>query len=359
MHPFYSLMGLIAAASHKMSRNTVNGLPLNWWLLGACALFAIIANDARRDAVSNGQTPQAMSVTEFLQLGRTDFQHRYVAVTGTLLPPMKLDVSKGSEHFDLVPLVDLKTKSGFFVHAGDEVHGGNQAQKVTLTGMMWSVPSDLRDDLSAAVPKYAPLVMDSSLELSEGQTPGNPLTTTVVMSGLAAISVLFLLSSLQKHIFFRRTKSRATQGNGAASPFSDSSALGETAQAPQNGPALRFSGKLRLNEKVASRFWEMPSVLIELEGGQLAFASHIDASPRFNGQVTQSQVGVWLSAPQSGTLHIEEGLFYAGARGKPALRLRYCDEADKSKKTTAILSFNSLSERAEVQKELSQGGVRA
>lgn len=364
MHPFYSLMGLIAAASNKMSRQNVNGLPLNWWLILGCTFVVLVASESRRDAISNGQTPQVMSVTQFLQLGNSDFKHRYVRVTGVLLPPMKLNVSNGSSHFDLVPLVDPKTKSGFFVHAGDEVHTGNKAEKATITGMMWGVPSDMRSDLAGAVPKFAPLSMDAGLELSEGQTPGNPLLTTLVMAGLGLTGGLFALSSLQKHVFFRRTKTKVAPSahpGAASSPFVQSSALGQSSVAPdqpgtpQNGPQLRLSGKMRLSEKVAARFLEMPSGLIELEGGRKGFAARIDASTRTYGRVTQSRAGVWLSVPAPGTLQIEEGLLYAGARGKPALRLKYADEADKGKATSTVLSFNSPGARADFQRELAQG----
>jgi hypothetical protein len=348
-----------------MSRNRVNGLPLNWWIILVCGFVGLVASEARQDAVSNGTTPQKMSVAQFLQLGRSDFKHRYVAVTGILIPPLKIDVSKGSDHFDLVPLVDPVTKSGFFVHSDDEVHNSNKAEKVTLTGMMWGLPSDLQGKLGGSTAKFAPINMDSSLELSEGQTPGNPLASTTGVALAALIGGLFLFSSLRQHVFFRRTASKGAVAELVNSPFSGASALRDSNMAPavtagpetQNTP-FHFTGQLRLNEKVASRFMEMPVQLLPLEDGKKAFASHIDASIRMYGQVTESKVGVWLSVPESGTLQMEEGLLYAGAIGQPALRLSYEDSADKSKKKTAVLSFATVEQRAAMQKELASQGVR-
>jgi hypothetical protein len=366
MHPFYSLMGLIAKASNKMSRNQVNGLALNWWIILVCGFVGLVASEARQDAVSNGTTPQKMTVAQFLQLGRSDFKHRYVSVTGILVPPLKIDVSKGSDHFDLVPLIDPATKSGFFVRSDDGVHNSTKAEKVTLTGMMWGLPSDLQGKLGGSTAKFAPINMDSSLELSEGQTPGSPLATTACVAVAALIGGLFLFSSLRQHVFFRRTASKSAVTETVNSPFSGASALRDSNMSPAvtagtdaQDTLFNLTGQLRLNEKVASRFMEVPVQLLPLDDGKKAFASRIDASERMYGQVTQSKVGVWLSVPETGTLQMEEGLLYTGAIGQPALRVSYLDSADKNKKKTTVLSFATAEQRAAVQKELASQGVKS
>ena len=140
---------------------------------------------------------------------------------------------------------------------------------------------------------------------------------------LLGVAMLFLLSSLLRHTVFQPTASSV--GTGLGEDFDGS---------------LLFTGKLRLQEKVARRFLAVPAQLVTLENGAPAFASNIDASSRMYGVVTSARRGMWLSIPRSGTVQMEEGLFYHGFAGVPALRLRYTDELDGSQ-NTIIAAFAS------------------
>lgn len=106
-----------------------------------------------------------------------------------------------------------------------------------------------------------------------------------------------------------------------------------------------WTGRLRLHEKAAKRFIDMPAQASRLEDGSLVVASHIDASTYMYSIVTQSKVGVWLAVPQPATFTIEAGSLYYGFKEAPALRLRFTDGTD-SKNRKAILSFDSEQARS-------------
>ncbi len=142
-------------------------------------------------------------------------------------------------------------------------------------------------------------------------------------------AALLLLSWFLRNIVFQKQKD---------APAPDSAIGG----VPFEGK-LVFTGKLRLQEKVARRFLAMPAQLVTLENGALAFVSNIDASSRMYGVVTKVRSGTWLSIPREGTLQMENGLFYYGFAGCPALRLKYQEELDGSK-ATAILAFDSAAQ---------------
>jgi hypothetical protein len=103
---------------------------------------------------------------------------------------------------------------------------------------------------------------------------------------------------------------------------------------------LRWTGRLRLHEKAAKRFLDMPATATRLEDGSFTVVSNIDASTRFYGVVTNSKVGLWLALPRPASFEIEAGSLYYGFRGAAALRLSFIDGADE-KKAKAILSFDS------------------
>lgn len=207
MNPFYSLLGVVALMSGKMSRFSVNFIPSNWGLMAACGIFG------------------------------------------------------------------LSSLSSYTIH---------------------------RDPLS-------------------------------LLFGLLLLFVgtLFLLSSLLRHTVFQPTGAAATSPVAPGAPFDGS---------------LRLTGKLRLQDKVARRFLAVPAQLVTLENGVPAFASNIDASSRMYGVVTSARRGMWLSVPRGGTMQIDNGLFYHGFTGAPALRLRFVEELDGSQ-NTIIAAFASPAER--------------
>lgn len=146
-------------------------------------------------------------------------------------------------------------------------------------------------------------------------------------------AALLLVSWFLRNVIFQKQTSVGAPGNS----------IGGAPGAPFEG-ALIYTGKLRLQEKVARRFLAVPARLVTLENGARAFASNIDASSRMYGVVTKARTGTWLSIPRAGTLQVEDGQFYHGFAGRPALRLRYVDEMDGSK-ASAIVAFDSAQQR--------------
>ena len=43
MNPLYSLLGVVALVSGKMSRFSINFIPSNWGLMAGCGLFGLIS----------------------------------------------------------------------------------------------------------------------------------------------------------------------------------------------------------------------------------------------------------------------------------------------------------------------------
>ncbi len=169
------------------------------------------------------------------------------------------------------------------------------------------------------------------------------LTTLMFGLFLWLIGLLFLVSSLLRHTIFQPQP---------ASPSIP--APGERFDG-----SLIFTGKLRLQDKVARRFLAVPASLVTLENGSPAFASNIDASSRFYGVVTSARRGVWLSVPRRGTLQMEDGLFYHGLKGIPALRLNFTDELDGSQ-NSVIAAFASPTARDAARAQLGgQSGAGA
>lgn len=160
---------------------------------------------------------------------------------------------------------------------------------------------------------------------------------------LLLVGGLFLLSSLLRHTVFQPTGQTSTAPSGASAAFDGS---------------LQLTGKLRLQDKVARRFLAVPAQLVTLENGVPAFASNIDASSRMYGVVTSARRGMWLSVPRGGTVQMDDGLFYHGFAGAPALRLRFVEELDGSQ-NTIIAAFASPAEREAARALLSGQNVSA
>ncbi|RYG69524.1 hypothetical protein EON80_09635 [bacterium] len=159
-------------------------------------------------------------------------------------------------------------------------------------------------------------------------TEHNPLAIFGAIPGLA-VFLAFLISFVKRDTFF------------TTEPLPTATAV--SGDAPLQ-TELRWTGKLRLHEKAAKRFIDMPAMATRLEGGEFAVVSNIDASTRFYGVVTNSKVGAWLALPQPHSFEIEAGTLYYGFRGAPALRMRFLDGTD-SKKGVAILSFDAPTDR--------------
>jgi len=427
MRLLYGLMGVVAKMSGKMSRFHMNAIPSNWAVIGMCLVFFFIAGESRKDAVSNGKTPQVMTAAQFLNLARTSSEHRYVAVHGIVVPQASLTLEESHSSYDLVPMIDPATHQGFFIKTRQGEFSG-KPQAVSVSGMMRGVSSDIRSDLQskAANPN---VTFNTDTELNAGQTPGDPVLSTLLMVACGLVGGAFLLSSLLKHTIFQRTRASSPRLSNAnlASPFSSapmssapmssapmssalmssvpvsstpissssissspiSSSISSATPSTPNNPAtatgeaassastssastwnsqnaanvvaneLRLTGQLRLSEKVARRFLDVPVSRVRLENDALAFASNIDASSRMYGVVTQKRAGLWLMMPNPRSLTWQEGNLYHGFSPRPALKLNFNDSLNKDKKSSAILAFGSEAARTQALQEFQKEVERA
>ncbi|PQV65101.1 hypothetical protein B1R32_102108 [Abditibacterium utsteinense] len=152
---------------------------------------------------------------------------------------------------------------------------------------------------------------------------------------LFLVGLPFLISTLKRDTFFQSQDAPPISSLVAAR---SEAALFET--------QFGFTGKLRLHEKEARRFLDVPARATRLENGALAFVSNIDASTRFSGVVTKSKVGLWLCSPQFESAPIECGTLFYGKKSRPALRVQFLETADaKNARLKAILSFDDITSR--------------
>ena len=329
--------------SDSLSRQIVNMIPLNWGLIAMCLLFAFLADETRRTAWENSATPQRISAAQFLQLSDAGTNHKFVSVRGRLYPQYALHYD-GSKSGDLVPMVDSKTKRGFWV----DNPGISQDGEVEISGLMWQMSTDLRSDVeraSGAVgQRIGGVTLDSGIKLSAGETPGNGLLPLLAQIGLGAVALGFGLMSLGKNIVFQRQKS-----NYAAQP--DFARASESAPVAGAGKFL-LSGKMRLHAKCARRFLAMPAEFARLSDGTLALVTLTDASTYSNGGISKMRAGLWLCVPQMANLKISEGRQFSGWKARPALRLRFGDGLSKGSKSSVYLSFENAAARDAARRNL-------
>jgi hypothetical protein len=107
---------------------------------------------------------------------------------------------------------------------------------------------------------------------------------------------------------------------------------------------IRWSGQLRLHERDAQRFMNMPVKAVRLQDGSFAVASNIDASTEVFGFKVFKRIGMWMALPRPESFEIEAGNLYFGFQSAPSLRVNFIDGYDK-KKMKAILSFNTVETR--------------
>lgn len=150
---------------------------------------------------------------------------------------------------------------------------------------------------------------------------------------LLLVSLLFLVSTLKRDTFFH-----AEANSGSPSTAPAQSTIFET--------SFGFTGKLRLHEKEAQRFINVPARAMRMESGALAFVSRIDASTRTYGVVTKSKVGAWLSMPRFESSRIECGTLFYGKKPQAALRLGFIETSNaKNGRVKAILTFDNPAQR--------------
>ena len=333
MEILWRILGLTAGISSRLSRTRVNGIPLHLFILFVCVLVLVIGGDQQlRDADQYARSPERLTVQQALQRG--DLVNHYVTLEGTVATAETVTVgSRSSEHV-YVPLVDRTSLRGLLVE-----RDGTPTGEGPITGMLRRPASDVRRSLKDLGNKLGELTVTEEYVLHEGAQPANPAwyALTLVLTGIPAL--LLIASLALKHVVFRKTAAEAP-----ALPEND---------VPVD---LRVTGKFRLTDKIAERFLNMPAGLGVLPSGERAFVSNIDASVSMYGMKTEDRAGYWAIVLRERALEpgqIETGSLYVGPRPRPALRIRFSD-AQNGKPSTAVLSFRTEVERAQVHAQLLQ-----
>ena len=349
-HPLFSFLGLFASWNRKLSRYRYNFLPANWGVMSITAIMVVLFFGWSRMALENHAAPIALTAAQF-SAPETGFGSRPFTVTGELHPEKLVPISNGAPsypRFDLIPMVDSKSRRGFFVRTPPGTYSANSdPSTVTVTGMRTQLGPRVLAAMTPASGRIGDAMnpqatLDPGVLLSTIETPENPV---IALGGLLCSSLVLAL--FLGAVALRNTVFQVAGQRGILEPSSLQNRTSSTdSSAAMEVENMRVTGRLRLSEKYAERFVDVPAELVKLGDGQTAIASNIDASTRFYGAVTKAKVGTWLLIPRLNGLQWSEGVLYNGFKGRPALQLAYASELDNGKAAVAVLSFASEAGRA-------------
>ncbi|MGO8672064.1 MAG: hypothetical protein ACLQVD_11940 [Capsulimonadaceae bacterium] len=312
MTPFFRLMGVVASACALMSRARINGFPCHIILLLVAGIMPVtLGFGILKEAPGIGRGPLALSVRNAQTVDYGD----YVSVTGTVASTGVTAVD--GKHYSI--LYDPKTRTSV---ATGPLQGSG---RITVTGVAHPMPQGAA---SSAV-GYNPVFL-----LAASERPAPPLEGTALFVCGLCVCLLICTSILLRHIVF--------QPSPAVFRAAD-----QQAEAPRELNA-RYSGALRLSERVVGRFLDAPCRIVRVPNtGELAFVAQADASiSTMNGGLI-NRSGTWISIVQPNSLaRVECGRQFTASSTRPALRLRYTDASGKKPRwVSTVMSFESETER--------------
>lgn len=338
----YRILGFVAKSSEGMSRQRVNGVGLNWWIMLGIGMFTAFASYAVYESVRN--RAGARDVTVAQAVTDKDLLDTYVRVTGGHFDDEGA-LSQGGDDDDAkpkggtvwIPLVDAGGKHAMFVQLNEKLPPGEMSREA-IRGMLRTLDRALKDHVAAQGLKTEGIDIDRGVMLVAGERPARLwLWLTLASSGALAI-LMMLWAALTRYVVFR---AGPTTGLPAEVPAVDAAAID-----------LRASGKFRLNDRVQQRFLDMPVLVAEMESGDRGLLAHVNASVSMYGHVAENREGMWGLLIKSGTLEAPRyGQLYAGSTPRPAMRLRFVDAAT-GKHSSAVLSFATVDGRNAVRAAL-------
>lgn len=340
MDVLYRVFGLIAGLSERGSRNRVNGVGMNWWLLVAIGVFAGFAIAEVVEAISNrGEaSPLALSTV----LADDGMANRYVAVKGQFDPDATLTrKDEGGEEKTpgeiWIPLVDEAAGRALYVKINlKQLEEKQEKSDGYVRGMLRGMDKDLKSHVSRSAPESAGIRIDNRFVLVAGQKPAGLWIWLVVAIVMTIVTSMMIAVIVKRYVVFRASAAPAP------SRYPTPASIEATAPAA----SMRASGVFVFNQTDRRRFLDIEVALAEMESNDPALVTNINASENFMGTVTRNLAGLWAMVMKSGTIERPQfGRLYAGWKPRPALRVRYTD-AINGNPSQVVLSFDNDSDRA-------------
>jgi hypothetical protein len=317
MEYLYRFAGFIAPINRFFARYRTNFIiPANWLLMFALGVFVALNAYRLVSLVPASQTaPQSVGAL----LSDATPPRGYVTVTGRLRTEGRVDTSRtaagGARRatFEprnlLVPLTDRGTGKGILVRIAT-LHP-DTGEEVALEGMLRPIPPDLARQLAARNYTQAGFSVDRRVMLVEGRRPGTVSGSVLGLFVSGTLLAAFVWASFTRNVIFMPVDS--APGAGMVDP---------TASA---GHVL-VSGTMVFEGKRGQVFTNMPAVVVRLDTGQVAIASHIETSSNVMGFKTTHASGVWALTIQPGSITgAESGHMFWGRQKLRAFRFHYVD----------------------------------
>lgn len=346
MNPIYRLLGLTAYLSESASRTRGNGIPLNWLVLLVLGFLLAWPMHEAIEVKNNEGDPIQTTVAEATNSNK--LLDRYIIITGQLHPEESVTETENNkvkdENISWIPLVDTEHRRAMYVKTDitepsrgviSRVEGSQAnfaaAPRVYVSGMLRKIPTGLQSAVRTSSKPIAGINLNSEYMLVAGSKPSG-FYFWVGLSVLFAIPILLVL-----YVMFRRYV--VFRADPAVGSGIDPSAAPPETQEPLD---LRATAQFVLQENVRRRFHRVPSVIAQLESGDMAILANVDASSRFMGTVTKNRSGIWAAVIRNETLSPPEyGTLYFAIKAYPAFRIHYTD-AVKNAPASAILASTTV-----------------
>jgi hypothetical protein len=359
----YRLLGVTAYLTERASRTRGNGIPVNWLILILLGFVCAMAAHQAIEVKKNEGNPIKTTIAE--ATATDQYKDRYITVTGSFVPEhtlVKTDKNgkPRNEKVGYVPLIDAKGRNEIFVemHQDDTpddavaplTRGTNVNLPATLpgttplanvTGMLRSLDSDLKKDLRMNSRPFQGARLDDQYMLVATGKPRNFALWAALAAALGLSVLLMLFVIAKRYVIFR---SQPEPRGGLDLPA--------IAPDPNQQFDLRVTAHFYLDQKLRQRFQRVPSIVAELENGDMALLANVDASQYFMGTKTQDRAGIWAAVISKATLSPPEaGTLYFGLTAYPAFRIRYTDPI-RNAPAVAILASTTPAGRQRVRQAL-------
>ncbi|MCY2950657.1 MAG: hypothetical protein NTU53_01610 [Planctomycetota bacterium] len=317
----YRVLGFVAMITEKLSRTRVNFIPINWLLIVLVTIFLGLSIREVHEGLANADSASLVSLADALT--NPDLLDKYVTIDAALvLQDTLLYAKKNSDKVEdaeslWTPLLDPAAKHAMYAKLPPTQAPAGSFSRNGVTGMLRSIDSNLKTEVQRTGRQTAGVLINTDRMLVIGQKPSRLGITIPIAIALALALTLMLLSVFIRYTVFRSMPQPRAVISRAA-----------TDQPPQPDQldGLRLTGFLSLTETDRQRFFNVPATLANLDSGERALLSNINASITYMGAVTKNRAGLWASIIKPASLAAPEyGQLYFGLRAYPALRIRYTD----------------------------------
>jgi len=310
-------------------------------------IFLVISIGNLSEATNNPTQPQTGAIGELVSGAIA--VNRYVTVSGTALYPAAYEQTEdGRTVAEFYYLLDDASGDMILIKAATTVPGAQGEEPATITGMTRGAESELQklieSDLSDI--RSAGLDTRSTLYVADGQKPPSAAQSMALVAGLSVLSLLCLATFIfPSTVFGPKPVDAGAAASGADDPGVKAS--GRFQKLAGVHPSIEIGkGTRKFNNSVAN--------VIPLEDRRLMVYIHHILTQRVYGIKVREQETHWGAfVDQGSVVDIEPGIVY-GWRDRPAVRIRYNDEA--LKQHTLIVSFSHAGAQADMVSLLRQRG---